>query len=120
MGCRRHIFSSRLRNQPWCALDKSEPLAFFAGIWTPWKGERESMKNPRAGDHGLFGFLTCDANEIVKPIHPKAMPVILTEPAKIALWLTAEWKDAKQLQRPYSSDAMMLPPLERAEEPTFI
>ncbi|MEY9199438.1 putative SOS response-associated peptidase YedK [Sinorhizobium fredii] len=50
------------------------------------------MKNPRAGDHELFGFLTCDANEIVKPIHPNAMPVILTKRAEIELWLTAEWR----------------------------
>lgn len=40
------------------------------------------MKNPRAGDHELFGFLTCDANEIVKPIHSKAMPVILDGPGR--------------------------------------
>lgn len=78
------------------------------------------MKNPRAGEHELFGFLTCDANEIVKPIHPKAMPVILTEPAEIELWLTAEWKEAKQLQRPFPSDAMMLLPLERDEEAILI
>ncbi|PLU71384.1 DUF159 family protein, partial [Sinorhizobium medicae] len=98
------------------ALDSSEPLAFFAGIWTPWTGERGSMKNPRAGHHELFGVLTCDANEIVKPIHPKAMPVILTEPAEIELWLTAEWKDAKQLQRPFPSDATTLLPLEDAQQ----
>lgn len=42
-----------------------------------------------------------------------------TEPAEIDLWLTAEWKEAKQLQRPYSSDTMILLPLERAEEPTL-
>jgi putative SOS response-associated peptidase YedK len=63
--------------------------------------------------------MTCDANAIVKPIHPKAMPVILTEPAEIELWLTAEWKDAKRLQRPFPSDAMMMP-LERAEEPMLL
>ncbi|ACP22216.1 hypothetical protein NGR_b07580 (plasmid) [Sinorhizobium fredii NGR234] len=59
----------------WFSLDPSEPAAFFAGIWTPWNGERGSMKNPRAGEHEPFDFLTCDANEIVKPIHPKALPV---------------------------------------------
>jgi putative SOS response-associated peptidase YedK len=48
------------------------------------------------------------------------MPVILTEQAEVELWLTAEWKDAKQLQRPFPPDAMMLLPLERAEEPILI
>ncbi|MBP2238778.1 putative SOS response-associated peptidase YedK [Sinorhizobium kostiense] len=108
------------RTARWFALDKSEPLAFFAGIWTPWKGERGSMKNPRGGEHELFGFLTCDTNEIVKPIHPKAMPVILTEPAEIELWLTAEWKDARQLQRPYPSGGMLLLTTERVGEPSLL
>jgi putative SOS response-associated peptidase YedK len=26
----------------------------------------------------VYGFLTIEANAVVKPIHPKAMPVILT------------------------------------------
>jgi putative SOS response-associated peptidase YedK len=33
---------------------------------------------PVEGDHELFGFLTTEANAIVVPIHPGAMPVILT------------------------------------------
>ncbi len=78
------------------------------------------MKNPRPGDHELFGFLTCEASDIVKPIHPKAMPVILTEPAEIELWLTAEWKEANELLRPFPSDAMMLLPLERDEAAILI
>ncbi|MDX0442483.1 SOS response-associated peptidase [Sinorhizobium medicae] len=98
----------------WFALDSSEPLAFFAGIWTPWTGERGSMKNPRRGDHELFAFLTCDANTVVKPIHPKAMPVILTEPAEIELWMNADWKDARVLQRPFQAERMMLLPVEQA------
>ncbi|MBP2236608.1 putative SOS response-associated peptidase YedK [Sinorhizobium kostiense] len=48
------------------------------------------------------------------------MPVILTEPAEIELWLTAEWKEAKELQRPFPSDAMMLQPVERDEEAILI
>jgi putative SOS response-associated peptidase YedK len=27
---------------------------------------------------GLYGFLTTSLNAVVEPIHPKAMPVILT------------------------------------------
>jgi putative SOS response-associated peptidase YedK len=36
------------------------------------------MARPVDGEHELFGFLTTEANAIVAPIHPKAMPVILT------------------------------------------
>jgi putative SOS response-associated peptidase YedK len=102
----------RPRRARWFAINDSEPLAFFAGIWTPWRGERGSAKNPRRGEHELFGFLTCEPNVIVKPIHPKAMPVILTDPTEIDMWLSADWKEAKALQRPYPAEAMTLLPFE--------
>lgn len=78
------------------------------------------MKNPRTGEHELFAFLTCEANALVKPIHPKAMPVILTDPAEIELWLIAEWKDAKALQRPFSAERMTLLPVETTQESSLI
>jgi len=62
----------------WFAIDETQPLFFFAGIWTPWRGTRGSSRTPRAGDHQLFAFLTTEPNGVVKPIHPKAMPAILT------------------------------------------
>jgi putative SOS response-associated peptidase YedK len=73
----------------WFAFDDSRPLAFFAGIWTPWKGARGSKAKPVEGEHQLFGFLTTDANAEVGAIHPKAMPVILTTPAEIEAWMSA-------------------------------
>jgi len=35
----------------------------------------------------LFGFLATERNAVVAPIHPKAMPVILTTPEDVDLWL---------------------------------
>jgi pimeloyl-ACP methyl ester carboxylesterase len=56
-----------------------------------------------------------EANSVVKPIHPKAMSIILTEPEEIELWLTADWRDAKALQRPFPAEAMTLLPVEQTE-----
>ncbi len=90
----------------WFARDESRPLMFFAGIWTPWRG----VKKVRDGeqDFELYGFLTCEPNAVVKPIHPKAMPVILTEPDEIETWLTAPWSEAKALQRPLPDEMLIV------------
>lgn len=55
---------------------------------------------PVEGEHFLFSFLTTDANAVVKPIHAKAMPVILTAEDEREAWLTAPVDEALRLQRP--------------------
>jgi putative SOS response-associated peptidase YedK len=61
---------------------------------------------PIDGEHELFGFLTTEANAVVAPIHPKAMPVILTSPEEVDLWLLADAPKALELQRPLSDDLL--------------
>ena len=87
------------------AGDDPEPLAFFAGIWTPrWTSVRKLKEGEVTTD--LFGFLTCDPNAEVGAVHPKAMPVILTEPDEFETWMTAPWEIAAELQRPLPDGAL--------------
>jgi putative SOS response-associated peptidase YedK len=83
----------------WFAFDDTRPLAVFAGVWATWTGKRGTKANPVEGEHTLFGFLTCDSNDVVGAVHPKAMPVILTTDAEIEQWMTAPAEEALKLQR---------------------
>jgi putative SOS response-associated peptidase YedK len=84
----------------WFAFSEERPLAFFAGLWTSWTGVRGTKANPIEGEHTLFGFLTTEPNDEVGAIHPKAMPVILTNPDDIETWMSAPAEEALRLQRP--------------------
>jgi putative SOS response-associated peptidase YedK len=90
---------TRRKSLHWFANEK-RPLFFFAGLWTDWTGTRGSTRSPRMGEHRLYAFLTTASNAVVGRVHPKAMPVILTQEDEIETWLNADWQIASQLQRP--------------------
>ncbi len=80
------------KRQHWFSVP-NQPIFAFAGIW------RDLTDMP------VFAFLTTEPNEIVRPVHPKAMPMILhTE--DYDTWLTADWKDAQKLVAPFPSQLM--------------
>jgi putative SOS response-associated peptidase YedK len=56
--------------------------------------------DPVEGEHLLYSSLTSEPNGVVGPIHPKAMPVILTTPEEYDVWLNASVEELLRLQRP--------------------
>ena len=94
------------KRKVWFALNDNQPLFFFAGIWTRWQGVRKVREGE--GAHELFGFLTCEPNAIVRPIHSKAMPVLLTCREEVETWLTAPVEEAIKLQRPLPDEELKI------------
>jgi putative SOS response-associated peptidase YedK len=70
-----------------------QPLFAVAGFW------QHTAKG--AG----FTMVTCDPNELVAPIHPKAMITILA-PDDHERWLRGSYDDVVTLQRPYAAERM--------------
>lgn len=94
------------KSTAWFAFSSDRPVAFFAGIWTHWTGIRKIKEGEVSCD--VFGFLTTEANAVVKPIHAKAMPVILRTRDEVDVWMSAPAAEALQLQRPLPDDQLMV------------
>ena len=60
--------------------------------------------------------MTTEPNNVVRPIHDEAMPVMLMTPQDVDRWLdSGSVEDAVAMQRPAPDDAIvMLPPEKKA------
>jgi putative SOS response-associated peptidase YedK len=90
----------------WFALGEDRPLAFFAGIWTNWTSVRKIREGETPND--IFAFLTTDPNAVVAPVHPKAMPVVLTTQDEMDQWMSAPTAEALTLQRPLADEMLQI------------
>ncbi len=90
----------------WFAFSEDRPLAFFAGIWTNWTSVRKVKEGETTND--IFAFLTTEPNSEVGAIHPKAMPVILTDPDDLKTWMSAPADEATKLQSPLKDGALQI------------
>jgi putative SOS response-associated peptidase YedK len=65
-------------------------------------------------------FLTTEANAIGAPIHPKAMPVILTTTEEFDLWLEGETVEALKLQQPLPDEMLKIVARGEKEDPGLV
>ncbi len=75
----------------------------MAGVWNHWRGAHKG--EPVQLD--TFSILTTEPNEVVRPIHPKAMPVLL-EWSELDLWLSGSFGDAIALAKPCPDDRLIV------------
>lgn len=92
------------KGNQWFASADGRPM-MFAGIEVRGWTSLRKVKDGETTDD-LFAFLTCEPNAEVRPIHPKAMPVILIEPDDWQAWL--QGAPAAEFQRPLPDGSLAL------------
>jgi putative SOS response-associated peptidase YedK len=93
----------RLPRRPLHFSLADDGLFCFAGLWTRW----------RRGDEAVASctIITCDANELVRPVHDR-MPVVLPEPELCRAWLdpSLDGEAVRELLAPLPSEQVVVRP----------
>jgi putative SOS response-associated peptidase YedK len=105
------------KTKRWFAPADRDDVFCFAGIWNTWRGDYGSKKAPNVGEHALFSFLTTEPNDVVGPVHAKAMPVILRTEAEWDEWMAAPTNEIAGIQgRALPNEAMEIMSDDEAEQ----
>ena len=90
----------------WFALKGEEPRPpfAFAGLWRGWKGPLKPGADVE--ELNVYAFLTTTPNDVVRPVHPSRMPVMLSGKDQFRTWLEGPPDEAYALARPFRSDLM--------------
>ena len=87
----------------WFALagEEPRPLFAFAGLWRHHRGRYRDAQV----EIDTYTIVTTTPNDLVRPVHPARMPVIL-DPADWETWLGGSADAARALLRPFPADRM--------------
>ena len=99
---------SRPKIPHWFGRDDARSLFGFPCIWRPWRGYIRKNREDVLFDGLVFSILTTAANELVKSIHAKAMPVMLTTEAQYDQWMHGSPQEALALAKPFPADSMAI------------
>jgi len=83
--------------------DDPRPPFAFAGLWRGFKGKYKDEEV----DIVTHTVVTSTPNELVKPVHPDRMVVIL-DPTEYETWLHGTEDEAMALCRPYPAERMQI------------
>lgn len=88
----------------WFALDDERTPFAFAGLWRSFNGHLKP--DGETVSLTTYAFLTTTPNDVVKPIHPKRMPVMLVGDKAQETWLTGAPEEAIGLAKPFNAAGM--------------
>ena len=79
------------------------PLFVFAGSWRPFKGTYDLGEV----ESDVYSMMTTTADDLVEPVHPSRMPVIL-DPKDYETWLSGSADEAFELLKPFPANRMKI------------
>ncbi len=91
----------------WFGLNDPDPDArppfAFAAIWRHWRGDIKGELT----ELDAYSIVTTTPNDLVRPIHPDRMPVIL-DPGSYEQWMTGSARQAAELLVSFPADRMRI------------